>query len=276
MKKILVTILAAACVLSLCACPANVKPETSIEETTAVTTEETETETTAEITAETTATDPADTSSTEETTSTAPETTPVVTPTVTPAPKATVTSQVKKTFKKDGTNYKYEIPKVTIPGKNTSAVNKKIKKALSKYSYKGSEPYAMKYTYYVNSKIVSILVNVYNTVIDSDYEYYAYNISVKTGKLIKDKEVLKLYGVSSKKFLSMVKSTYKKGGYWAGKGSEAKKNIKKSLKKVSYKYLDPYVGSNGHICFLGYVYYSGGAGEGYIPFDAVKKKQVNG
>ena len=48
MKKILVTILAAACVLSLCACPANVKPETSIEETTAVTTEETETETTAD------------------------------------------------------------------------------------------------------------------------------------------------------------------------------------------------------------------------------------
>lgn len=276
MKKILVTILASACVLSLCACPANVKPETSIEETTAVTTEETETETTAETTAEITATDPADTSSTEETTSMAPETTPVVTPTVTPAPKATVTSQVKKTFKKDGTNYKYEIPKVTIPGKNTSAVNKKIKKALSKYSYKGSEPYAMKYTYYVNSKIVSILVNVYNAVIESDNEYYAYNISVKTGKLIKDKEVLKLYGVSSKKFLSMVKSTYKKGGYWAGKGSEAKKNIKKSLKKVSYKYLDPYVGSNGHICFLGYVYYSGGAGEGYTPFDAVKKKQVNG
>ena len=276
MKKLLVTILAAACVLSLTACPANVKPETSTEETTAVTTEETETETTTteETTTETTATDPVDTSSTEETTSSS-ETTPVVTPTVTPAPKATVTSQVKKTFKKDGTNYKYEIPKVTIPGKSTSAVNKKIKKALSKYSYKGSEPYAMKYTYYVNSKIVSILVNVYDTEIDHS-EYYAYNISVKTGKLIKDKEVLKLYGVSSKKFLSMVKSTYKKGGYWAGKGSEAKKNIKKSLKKVSYKYLDPYVGSNGHLCFLGYVYYYGGAGEGYTPFDAVKKKQVTG
>ena len=274
MKKVLVTILAAACVLSLTACPANVKPETSTEETTAVTTEETETETTTteETTVETTETDPVETSSTEETTSSS-ETTPAVTPTVTPAPKATVTSQVKKTFKKDGTNYKYEIPKVTIPGKNTSAVNKKIKKALSKYSYKGSEPYAMKYTYYVNSKIVSILVNVYDTEIDSS-EYYAYNISVKTGKLIKDKEVLKLYGVSSKKFLSMVKSTYKKGGYWAGKGSEAKKNINKSLKKVSYKYLDPYVGSNGHLCFLGYVIYTGGAGEGYLPFDAVKKKQV--
>ena len=275
MKKLLVTILAAACVLSLTACPANVKPETSTEETTAVTTEEPETETTTteETTVETTETDPVETSSTEETTSSS-ETTPAVTPTVTPAPKATVTSQVKKTFKKDGTNYKYEIPKVTIPGKNTSAVNKKIKKALSKYSYKGSEPYAMKYTYYVNSKIVSIMVRVENTEIESDFEYYAYNISVKTGKLIKDKEVLKLYGVSSKKFLSMVKSTYKKGGYWAGKGSEAKKNIKKSLKKVSYKYLDPYVGSNGHLCFLGYVIYTGGAGEGYLPFDAVKKKQV--
>lgn len=276
MKKLLVTILAAACVLSLTACPANVKPETSTEETTAVTTEEPETETTTteETTTETTETDPVDTSITEETKSSS-ETTLAVTPTVTPAPKATVTSQVKKTFKKDGTNYKYEIPKVTIPGKNTSAVNKKIKKALSKYSYKGSEPYAMKYTYYVNSKIVSILVNVYDTEIDHS-EYYAYNISVKTGKLIKDKEVLKLYGVSSKKFLSTVKSTYKKGGYWAGKGSEAKKNIKKSLKKVSYKYLDPYVGSNGHLCFLGYVYYYGGAGEGYIRFDAVKKKQVTG
>ena len=205
MKKLLVTILAAACVLSLTACPANVKPETSTEETTAVTTEEPETETTTteETTVETTETDPVETSSTEETTSSS-ETTPAVTPTVTPAPKATVTSQVKKTFKKDGTNYKYEIPKVTIPGKNTSAVNKKIKKALSKYSYKGSEPYAMKYTYYVNSKIVSIMVRVENTEIESDFEYYAYNISVKTGKLIKDKEVLKLYGVSSKKFLSMV------------------------------------------------------------------------
>ena len=52
----------------------------------------------------------------------------------------------------------------------------------------------------------------------------------------------------------------------------AKKAQKKNLKRVSYKYLAPYVSKNGHLCFIGYVNYYGGAEKGYRLFDATSKK----
>lgn len=271
MKKALALILTAAAILSLSACQSSLKPEAnnSISDTSFETTEE---ETTATSTSES-----VEFSTVEETPSSTPEETSGSTIIVTPVPKpkVKVTNAVSKTFKNGGTKYKYQIPKVTISGKNTSAANKKMKKQLSKYSYKGSEPYAMKYRYFINNKIVSILVDIQNAVYDADMDCIAYNISVKTGKLIKDKAVLKLCGVSSKKFFKMVRSTYKKiGGIWTKTGSEAKKCVKRNLKRVSFKHIDPYLGANGHLCFVGYVSYCGGMGEGNISFDAVKKKVV--
>ena len=268
MKKALALILTAAAMLSLSACPASVKPEeTFISDTSFETTKAPETTTTSTP-------EPVESSTVEETPSSTPEETSGSTIIVTPVPKpkVKVTNAVSKTFKNGGTKYKYQIPKVTISGKSTSAANKKIKKQLIKYSYKGSEPYAMKYRYFINNKIVSILVHIQNAVYDADMDCIAYNISVKTGKLIKDKAVLKLCGISSKKFFKMVKSTYKKvGGIWLKTGSEAKKCVKRNLKRVSFKHIDPYLGANGHLCFVGYVSYWGGMGEGNISFDAVKK-----
>ena len=276
MKKALVMVLAAVFLMTSGACNALGKPGEGIDITTSVeSTEEPETtpaDTTISTSEETTAT--AETSGSDESTETsASESTQATIPA--PKAKVKVTNAVSKTFKDGGIKYKYQIPKVTISGKSTSAANKKMKKQLGKYSYKGDEPYSIKYTYRITDKLVSILVSVTNVVIDSDFDYYAYNISIKSGKLIKDKQVVKLYGISDKKFFSMVKSTYKKaGGIYVKSGSEAKKIRNKNLKRVSYKYLEPYIGAGGHLCFLGDVYYPGGAGEGYLPFDAVKKKLV--
>ena len=186
-----------------------------------------------------------------------------------PEPGITVTDAVDESFDVSGYKCAYKIPKVTIPGKNTDAVNSKIKKELTKYSREGDEPYQLTYTYYIDEKIVSVLVNYQNSVIDADYGYLAYNVAVSSGELIKDEDVVKLYGITDDKFFMMVRSTYEKaGGISTEVGPEAEECVKQNLKRVSYKYIDPYFGRNGHLCFVGFVDYVGGAGEGTVCFDA--------
>lgn len=186
-----------------------------------------------------------------------------------PEPGITVTDAVDESFDVSGYKCAYKIPKVTIPGKNTDAVNSKIKNELTKYSREGDEPYQLTYTYYIDEKIVSVLVNYQNSVIDADYGYLAYNVAVSSGELIKDEDVVKLYGITDDKFFMMVRSTYEKaGGISTEVGPEAEECVKQNLKRVSYKYIDPYFGRNGHLCFVGFVDYVGGAGEGTVCFDA--------
>ena len=86
---------------------------------------------------------------------------------------------------------------------------------------------------------------------------------------------VKLSGSTTKKFFAKVKATYKSFGAGPGASdSYAKKAQKKNLKRVSYKYLAPYVSKNGHLCFIGYVNYYGGKEKGYRVFDATTKKII--
>ena len=188
-------------------------------------------------------------------------------------PKVKVSSAVSKISYVGSAKLPYKIPQVSISGKNTDAVNKKIKSDLGKVPLKGSGARGINYSYYANSKIVSILVCISDNDKKTVNTYKAYNISVSTGKFVKDKEVIKLYGTTTKKFFAKVRTTYKKfGGGPSAPGSVKKKLIKKNRKRVTYKHLEPYIGKNGHLCFIGYVEYYGGAGKGYRVFDATKRK----
>ena len=198
-------------------------------------------------------------------------------PTAKPAAKAKVkvkvSNAVSKTATVKGAKLAYKIPKISISGKNTDAVNKKIKSELSKYPDKGSGARGITYSYYANSKLISIFVRISDNDKDTVDGFKVYNIAVSSGKLVSDGTMIKLYGKNNKKFSAMVRSTYKKfGGGPKAPGSFAKKAKKSNLKRVSYKYINPYVSKNGHLCFVGYVNYYGGAGKGYRVFDATKKK----
>ena len=188
-------------------------------------------------------------------------------------PKIKVSNAVSKTAVVGGAKLPYKIPKVTISGKNTDAANKKMKSELGKYDLKGDNARGITYSYHASDKLVSILVRISDNDSETVDSFKVYNIAVSTGKIVGDSAAVKLAGSSTKKFFAKVKATYKKfGGGASAPASFAKKAKKQNLKRVSYKYLNPYVSKNGHLCFIGYVNYYGGAEKGYRVFDASSKK----
>ena len=190
-------------------------------------------------------------------------------------PKVKISNAVSKTATVGGAKLPYKIPKVTITGKNTDAANKKMKSDLGKYDLKGSSARSITYSYHTSSKLISILVHISDNDSTTVDTYKVYNIAVSSGKIVGDSTAVKLAGSSTKKFFAKVKDTYKKFGGGSGAPSSfAKTAQKQNLKRLSYKYLNPYVSKNGHLCFIGYVSYYGGAEKGYRVFDATSKKLI--
>ena len=258
MKKSLVILLIMACMASTSACAKPYKSAGTMSfNTTVDSTEEPETTTddfsesefsgsTFEETTETTT----------ETTTTEATTTSSVTQTAKAKPTVKVTTADKKTINTGGGNkLKVSIPKVTISGKNMSSVNSKIKKDINKKQMGAS------YSYYTNDKIVSILIR-YEGEYDTERENRVYNISVSTGKFMSDSAVVKLAGSTDKKFLAKVKKAYKKSKFGTGdvyNKKEASKLLSKirtrNLKRVSYKYVDPYIDSKGKLKWVSSYYW---------------------
>ena len=199
--------------------------------------------------------------------------TPAAKPTA--KPKVKVSNAVSKESVISGKKYPYRIPKVSISTKNTDAANKKIKSELSKYPLKGAGARQITYSYHVTNKLVSILVRISDDDPQTPDNFKVYNIAISSGKLVKDGTVVKLAGKSTRKFYAIVKATYKK--YKGGSSvpaADAKKIQKANLKRYSYKYVDPYIGKDGHLCFIGSVKVYGGSGTANVPFDAVAKKSL--
>lgn len=168
---------------------------------------------------------------------------PTATPTPTPKPVVKVTNAVNKKYKNtecEGT-HQYKVPKITITGKNMKSINNKILKDIKKF---GTD-YEVGYSYYVDQKIVSIFVHINESHDSSPIGYSkVYNISVASGKLLNDSDVVKMWGSTDKQFFSIVKTVYKKVGNQFGILSYLLDN-----NPISYKYIDPYIGKNGHLCF---------------------------
>ena len=270
-KKIIPLLMAAVMLTGLCACSGKTPAGTTateIEESSSG--ESVSSETTSESTteAETTASESSETeqsaASSDETSETSASDSATES-TAASKPVVKVSTAEKKKIKDP--EYTYDkftviIPKVEISGKDMSAVNKKIKNDIDK------KKWASKYSYYKNDNIVSILVEL-NGHYDDDFERKVYNISVSTGKIMSDSEVVKLFGLTDKKFLAQVKKAYKKDKFgmynWVTKSypvskKQANKILtklrKKNLKRISYKYVDPYINSKGKLKWVSsrYVY----------------------
>ena len=262
MKKAITSILITACLLSSSACIKAGVPEESVpsettvestEEAEITTTESSEPESSVTVSEETSETTPTDSSS---------ASTDATTSTTASKPVVKVTTAEKKSVKFDSGKVAVNIPQVTISGIDTSSVNSQIKKDINK------KKWGAKYSYYANDKIVSILVELEGEY-DSDFERKVYNISVSTGKIMSDSDVVKLFGSTDKKFFAQIKKAYKKDRFGVFKGIEKQTDLSKkkanklltklrnkNLKRISYKYVDPYINSKGKLKWVSsrYVY----------------------
>ena len=169
--------------------------------------------------------------------------------------KVTVSDAYKKSYGKNQWGYKatVKIPKITIEGVSTKAINKEILNYCKKNS--GNEC-SCSYSYYIGKTYVSILI-----ILQEEHDmspatmYNVYNISRSSGKKMSKKSMLKTLGISAKKFKSRVKKAITK--YYKndiGYSSKAPSYIKRDYKKaVSSKYLNkaiPYVNSKGKVCYM--------------------------
>ena len=88
--------------------------------------------------------------------------------------------------------------------------------------------------------------------------------------------VVKLYKSSDSKFFKLVKKVYDKAWKDNSKkwenGSLEKKWNKKSIK--SYKYVFPYINKSGKLCFVAVIAGPPSDDEGWIKYDASKKKYL--
>ena len=199
-------------------------------------------------------------------------------------PEVKVTDAVSKVIDIEGYSFAFNIPEVSIQGHDMSGFNSKVKSELEKY-YKdfdakdledGYEPYSVIYIYYVSDNIVSICVRLQNLMLDADWEYYIYNISIETGKEVSGSEVIKDSGMTDDEFFDKVRQTYEtfRSGFDSGDEEFEKRCIETNLGRVSYEYIKPYYSQEGKLCFVGFVDYEGGAGESDLAFDLSDKKAL--
>lgn len=171
-----------------------------------------------------------------------------------PIPDYSVKTAVSKSFKNDDSKWFAKIPEISIPGKDTESVNSSIKEKCSEFLKK---KYEISYEhYYVEKyKMVVILVDVIDILEGPYLEYIPFNVSIETGKLLTDAEVIKLYGISDKVFLDKVKKIYKDFRPFDPTITKEMEEdiIKVNLGYVSLEYIDPFVGEDGRLCFSGYV-----------------------
>ena len=258
-KRIIAVLLAASILFSLAACQNGGQKDDRIEPTTRATESEdngyiSEPNQTIESTLGTTA-ETTETTAEPETTATASETT-----TAKPLGKVTIGDAYKKTHGSGKSKYTSKVPKVTIDGVDTAAFNKEI---LNKFkSTAKDKDFKVWYTYYVGKTYVSIQIEIgfmgEETGGDAPNDYYAYNVSRKTGKKLTRAQMLKELKVSNSKYNKRVKKAVIK--WWKKlNGKNYLKVIKKmgetreynnSIKKKTLNKAIPYVNSKGKVCFL--------------------------
>lgn len=169
--------------------------------------------------------------------------------------KTTVTVAYKKDYGKNQFGYKAKVrvPKVTIAGVNTKQVNQEI---LTYCKAKSGKECSCSYSYYIGKNYVSILIKLQEEHDMSPAAYFAvYNISRSSGKKLTKKQMLKILGLSNKKFNSRVKKAitkmFKKSyGYSSKAPSYLKKTYKDAVKAKTIKRAVPYVNSKGKVSYM--------------------------
>ena len=240
-KRIIAAVLISGMMISIAGCNKTPSGNTT---TSQEVTESTEVTTVSETTIEATAAEETteETASSEETSTTA-STSASATAAI---GKTTVSDQFKKAYKNESLGkVTAKIPKVTIAGVDTTAINKEILNYI-KPKAKGNK---CSYQYYIGKNYVSIFIEIDAEGWDLE-EHYIYNISRETGKKLSQEEMLSLLGLTTASFRSKtkaaIKKMWKKNGWIKGQ----EKYYKKAISSKTINSAKVYVNKKGKVSWL--------------------------
>ena len=182
---------------------------------------------------------------------------------------------------KSSDNMDVLIPEINIDSIYAKKINLEIRtKMLVDYKYDDSNVIncnselcpMIKYKYYINNNILSLLVYVDYLTDPINHEYYTYNIDVYTGEEITNKDLVKLKNINEKNFSKKLSDVFKEA-YAFDKYYDGKNNYpdeKKFATEMYNKTTDlnncsignpMFLNENGElIVVLGVYYYAGGEG----------------
>lgn len=109
--------------------------------------------------------------------------------------------------------FSYKIPKININSDDVNEINKEIndkiisqaKKCVSFLEKNESVGlYKVNYLYYINNDILSIVINSNHD--NSIVAYYVYNIDIKSGKRVKNEELIKMNNMTKEQFTNKLQS----------------------------------------------------------------------
>lgn len=192
-------------------------------------------------------------------------------------------------FEKKGEGYSYSIPKINIDSKDVENINneieekiiKEVKKQIKEYKKLKKEnknnqeevsyaftPCDISYKYYINDEILSVVIKFgfpYEYV-----EYTVYNVNIKTGKKIKNEEILGYKGILPENFSNKLPEIfgdfYKENSGNMNEENELYEEYKKQYERTiskencninNYMFLD----NEGNINIVAKIYTMAGSGE---------------
>ena len=194
--------------------------------------------------------------------------------------KVSITDAVNRTFEngmfKEEVTFRYpEVSVVTNQNrkKKTEYIDR-IERDIRKYCEDENEgKYAADYSYYIDrKKMISILVEVTSLSETPSSSFFVYNIYVNTGTVHNGYSLIHHINMSDKKFYQLVEETYINYFKTADLTEWEKERL---LNHLSYEYLEPYIGEEGHLCFAVEIEKEDGSREGAI-FDTETKERLKG
>lgn len=101
------------------------------------------------------------------------------------------------------------LPYINIKGGEVSEINSNLVKKY--YEITAIDKEVMKYEYFVNKNILSLIVKIYNkeSVDSLPSEVIFYNIDIATGEIINDNELLSIFSISKDEVLEIIKNDLK-------------------------------------------------------------------
>ena len=192
--------------------------------------------------------------------------------------KSSAERLVTDAYQKSVGNWEYSIPQINLSGEDVAAVNADIWETF----YEGIVIERLRwleqgnidtvgwdtidYQWSVHADVLSLIIHRMPDNLDM-HEYFVYNVSVSTGKLLSKEDIFSYAGVSQSEYRSLalrgLRGTFSHlwGGYCDQVGFDDffEEQYFNTVSEENIEHCSPYFNEQGQLCMIGRIYSSAGA-----------------